>query len=408
MKVLFLAPHPFYAPRGTPIADLALLEALSELGHRADVLSYHKGTDVTDVPRVRHYRARKPPLVKHVPIGPSWQKVLCDLNLYAEAKRLIREAGEMGEPYDVVHAVEETAFMAERLERRFGVPYVVDMDSLMSEQLTEKSRLLWLAAVGFRRLERRTIRRSAGVLAVCQSLADVALKYHPTGNVALLPDIPHTGVATGSLPDALLTAQGPPHGVRFMYVGNLEAYQGIDLLLDAFSRLKLDDINATLLIVGGREDHINAYSGEYRTLVTTGRLRFVGPLPIERLGLILRHADVLVSPRTQGLNTPMKLYSYLQSGKAVLATRLPTHTQVVDDTTAMLVAPEAAAMSKAMRQLAESAPRRERLGTAGRQLVEEHYSRAAFVERVRVFYEGLGLGGVAAVEEAVALRHHAA
>ena len=44
-------------------------------------------------------------------------------------------------------------------------------------------------------------------------------------------------------------------------------------------------------------------------------------------------ADVLVSPRLKGLNTPMKIYSYLDSGSAVLATRLRTHTQVLDDGT---------------------------------------------------------------------------
>ena len=196
-------------------------------------------------------------------------------------------------------------------------------------------------------------------MAVCQSLVDEALKHHPTGNVALLPDVPHDGVAEGRLPRPLMTAQGPPHGVRFMYVGNLEPYQGVDLMLEAFRRLELDEINATLLVVGGSNTHVEAYSDKARSLVTTGRVRFVGALPIERLGRVLQCADVLVSPRTQGVNTPMKLYSYLQSGKPVLATRLPTHTQVVDDETAVLVEPKVDAMTRAMQRLAESPELRE-------------------------------------------------
>ena len=408
MKVLLLAPHPFYAPRGTPIADLALLEALSTLGHRADVLSYHAGTDVNDLPRVRHFRAEKPPAVRDVPIGPSWQKALCDINLYRKAKQLIADAVEAGDPYDVVHAVEETAFMAERFKRRCDLPYVVDMDSLMSEQLVEKSPLLWPVAQVFKALERRAIRGSAGVMAVCQSLVDEALKHHPTGNVALLPDVPHDGVAEGRLPRPLMTAQGPPHGVRFMYVGNLEPYQGVDLMLEAFRRLELDDINATLLVVGGSNAHIEAYSDKARSLVTTGRVRFVGALPIERLGRVLQCADVLVSPRTQGVNTPMKLYSYLQSGKPVLATRLPTHTQVVDDDTAVLVEPKVDSMTRAMQRLAESPELREKIGRAGRRLVQEHYSPEAFIERVRVFYDGLLPAPPQAFAEPPVLRHHAA
>ena len=53
----------------------------------------------------------------------------------------------------------------------------------------------------------------------------------------------------------------------------------------------------------------------------------------------MAQADVLVSPRTKGANTPMKVYSYLDSGVAVLATRLPTHTQVMNDETALLAEP---------------------------------------------------------------------
>ncbi len=50
-------------------------------------------------------------------------------------------------------------------------------------------------------------------------------------------------------------------------------------------------------------------------------------------------ADILVSPRIKGTNTPMKIYSYLQSGKPILATDMPTHTQVLSRTTAMLADP---------------------------------------------------------------------
>ena len=70
-------------------------------------------------------------------------------------------------------------------------------------------------------------------------------------------------------------------------------------------------------------------------------VHFLGPRPVQpRCPTSLRQADVLVSPRLKGLNTPMKIYSYLDSGTAVLATRLRTHTQVLDDRTAYLVEPE--------------------------------------------------------------------
>ena len=53
-----------------------------------------------------------------------------------------------------------------------------------------------------------------------------------------------------------------------------------------------------------------------------------------------------MSPRIKGNNTPMKL-SYLHSGKAVLATNLPPHTQILDNRVAMLADPTPKHMARA-------------------------------------------------------------
>ena len=72
---------------------------------------------------------------------------------------------------------------------------------------------------------------------------------------------------------------------------------------------------------------------------------FLGPRPMNMFGHYLKQADILVSRRIQENNTPMKIYSYLNSGKAVLVTRLyPTHTRMLNDDVAYLVAPDSASM----------------------------------------------------------------
>ena len=38
----------------------------------------------------------------------------------------------------------------------------------------------------------------------------------------------------------------------------------------------------------------------------------------------------------RGTNTPLKIYQYLRSGRPIVATRLLTHTQVLDDDVAIL------------------------------------------------------------------------
>ena len=62
-------------------------------------------------------------------------------------------------------------------------------------------------------------------------------------------------------------------------------------------------------------------------------------------------ADVLVSPRFRGTNTPLKIYSYMASGKPIVATKTITHTQVLDESTAVLVGPTSNALGYGILQV---------------------------------------------------------
>jgi glycosyltransferase involved in cell wall biosynthesis len=120
---------------------------------------------------------------------------------------------------------------------------------------------------------------------------------------------------------------------------------------------------------------------------------FVGARPLEDLGAYLAQADVLVSPRCSGHNTPMKLYSYLAAGKAVLATRIRSHTQVLSDDCALLVEPTAAALAGGFDALLRSPALRARLGQAARHLAATRYSVAQFRKSVASAYRRLAVVG---------------
>ncbi len=221
--------------------------------------------------------------------------------------------------------------------------------------------------------------------AVCESLAQTARQYQH--NVQVLPDVAMAGDAPGALSEAITSAKG----VRLMYVGNMQRYQGVELMIQAFARIASEHPQAVLVLVGGSPEDIKEQQHLAQALGAGNQVIFAGPAPVEALGRVLDYADILVSPRIKGDNTPMKLYSYLLSGKPVLATRLFTHTQVVSKEQALLVDPTVESMSEGMDQLLRSAELRTRLGLAGRQLAEEQYSPSAFQERLALFYQMLPL-----------------
>jgi glycosyltransferase involved in cell wall biosynthesis len=166
-----------------------------------------------------------------------------------------------------------------------------------------------------------------------------------------------------------------------MYVGNLESYQGIDLLIDAFALAAQEAPGFELVVIGGEQVDINTYQARSRELGISARIHFLGQRPVNLLSNYLSQADILVSPRIKGKNTPMKIYSYLGSGRPVLATNLETHTQVLNSDVSVLVAPEPDCFARGILNLVNNSELRVSLGTSGKRMIDDNFSLEAFKRR---------------------------
>ena len=378
LRVLVLAPQPFFVERGTPIAVRMLLQALGRAGHACDALVLPGGEDV-ELPGVRVFRVPALPGLGRIGPGLSARKLVADLAMVPLAAwRLTRGR------YDLIIAVEEAAFMALALKPVFGVPYVYDIDSSLPEQIRDKhapprwlDRLLVAA-------ERAAVRRSIGAMPCCQALGEMVRDYDA--------DLP-----VQTLEDVTLVERGPPGrpppDCRFaepvvMYVGNLEPYQGVDLLIEGFARARSDGARARLVVVGGTPETIAAHDALAHAAGVGEAVTFTGPRPVDQLGRYMAGATIVASPRRQGRNTPMKVYSYLDSGRPLLATRLRTHTQVLDDRVALLVEPTPEAMGHGIARLLGDPALRDRLAQAGARRVQAEFSREAYRRKLLGFLEG--------------------
>jgi glycosyltransferase involved in cell wall biosynthesis len=387
MRILLVAPQPFYQERGTPIAVRMLAEVLCGQGHAVDLLTYHEGADL-DIDGLTIVRTPALPGLKHVPIGISWKKLVCDLLI---SGRLLGLA--LSRRYDVIHAVEEAVFPAILLRSSAGARVVYDMDSVLGESLVSRWRVLRPAQRMLRALERAVIRRSDAVFAVCNDLARLVKLDAPDVPVFLIEDValPTQEHCGGAEPLRELLAV---RGELALYVGNLQRYQGIEQVVRAMALLPRER-DVTLVIIGGWPEDITRVRALVRKLHLEERVYLVGPRPLAQLEGFLAQADVLVSPRLLGSNTPMKVYSYMNSGKAILATRIASHTQVLDEDCALLVEPDPQAMAQGLATLAGNAGLRTRLGTAARRRALERYSIEAFRRKVCAAYRTLETPGAA-------------
>ena len=384
MRILFLAPQPFFRPRGTCFATERVLDVLGGDGHSIDLLTYPGGAD-RDLSNVRVLRIPSLPGTKTAPIGPSREKLFLDFVLAgALVERLYLRS------YDLIHAVEESAYLAWFLAGRFGIPYLYDMDSLLIDQLRytgffrSESLLRWGG-----RLERKVIRGAAAVTVICDSHERYVRAIAPDQSIHRIEDTPPlVSESAGNSAPSVRRSFGLRDNPLLLYTGNMESYQGIDLMIDAFRIVIGERPDARLVLIGGEPEQI---ADRVRTL--DGGLAeavfFAGKRNHDAIAAELGDADLLLSPRTLGDNPPLKIYEYLFSGTPIVATRIESHTQVVADKIAFLADAEpdsfARAVLRALADRDEAALRAKRALAYG----EANYSPSAFREKVRVLYQAV-------------------
>jgi glycosyltransferase involved in cell wall biosynthesis len=381
MKILLLAPHPFFSERGTPIAVRLAVEALCAMGHQVDLLTYHEGQDIA-ITGMRLVRISAPPCIRNIPIGFSVKKLVCDLWMAIAAYRLI-----FRNHYDVVHSVEESVFIA-LAARPFGKFRVVyDMDSLMADQIAEKWPKAGPIIPMLRWIERQAMSRADLVLPVCEAIAARARAATDPRLVHLLPDVAFPPPDNLANAEDLRTHCKLP-GPLALYVGNLEGYQGVGLAMEALAAVP-EAKRCNLIVIGGTPTMIDEHKKMAAAFGLHDNVIFLGQRPIALLGSYLRQADILCSPRLKGVNTPMKIYSYMAAGRAILATDIVSHTQVLNDECALLTAPTAAAMADGFMRLAGDETLRSRLGSAAATRATKEYGLDAFRARLQRAYADL-------------------
>ena len=67
VRILMIAPEPFFEPRGTPFSEFHRIRALTTLGHEVDLVTYPFGQPV-EMPGLRIFRSLRPPFVRRVAI----------------------------------------------------------------------------------------------------------------------------------------------------------------------------------------------------------------------------------------------------------------------------------------------------------------------------------------------------
>jgi glycosyltransferase involved in cell wall biosynthesis len=395
MRALVIAPQPFFSTRGTPISVYYRLLSASKLGVKIDLLTYGQGQDV-DIPNLNIIRIPRFGFLGPVKIGPSVLKAFLDIFMVIWTVILLSK-----NRYHFVHAHEEAVFFCRILKPIFGFKLLADMHSSLPQQLrnfrfTQSKILIGL----FQILERSSLHASDAVISVYPYLYEYVndivkdrrksflIENSLSGFIKTIPVSGYSNPA--NMPNKVALEEPvelPPDKKFVVYAGTLEVYQGIELLLSAFKIVTDKVSDAFLLVIGGNKIQVKHYLEIAETCGLNGCVHLMGRISQRMTKYYLNSASVLVSPRSHGFNTPLKIYEQLASGIPLVATNIPAHTQVLNDDVALLVEPEPADLARGIVRGLISDEDRIRIIENAAKFYMENYSPDVYDKKVRQVVE---------------------
>ena len=357
---------------------------IAPLGHEVDLLTYPIGHDV-QLPGIRIRRTSKIPGVRKVKIGPSLLKIPLDALLTLKTFFALLRGH-----YDLVHTHEEAGLWGVAFARWFGLPVIYDMHSSLPQQLHNfqftRSRLLITL---FQLMESWILRHADAVITICPDLFDHVATLLPEKGSVLIENVVDYGLIFGETDSSEeIKARYKLRGKKVaLYTGTFEPYQGLDILIQGMGRVTEQFPSVVFLLVGGHPQQVDTYRKMAVESHVESRVIFTGQVSPEDVESYIRCADMLLSPRISGTNTPLKIYAYLRSGVPVVATRLLTHTQVLNDQVAVLTDPSSEGFAAGVVRLLKDTKAARRIATAAQKYGMEHFSYTVYLEKCRKVLE---------------------
>jgi glycosyltransferase involved in cell wall biosynthesis len=362
VRIALVIAGPFPAFRGSQVLVGHIADGLRSRGHTVELITY--GTRLAETP------------------GPSLRRVVVDTALLA---RLVARVWR--DRIDVIHAHNYEAAIAGLVAARLtGRPLVYHGHCAMADELPTYAASPWmrrLAGRVGRLLDAHVPRRADFCIAVTDELGvrlrrvgvreDAVACIEPVAAPTELRPIGEAGT------DPLVC-----------YAGNLDGYQNLRFLLDAFARVRAAEPAARLVLV----THADAQANAARLVAGTPApgVEIVQTTSYDEVRARLQQAAVTVCPRSEGSGFPMKLLNYMAEGKAIVACAASAKGLVDGVTARIVVDGDAAAFADAVVALLRDADLRRRLGLAARTSVEDHELWENVLDRIEAVYHRVVAG----------------
>lgn len=370
LKILVIAPTPFFSDRGTHIRILEEALALEQRGHEVKIATYHIGGDLPaaldtriDVRRIRRLLF----WYKKLEAGPDWQKILLDIMLIRKSFYLART----WKP-DIIHGhLHEGALIGWIVEKSLfwrRMKLVADFHGSLTREMVSHA---YLRAVGVQRFFSMVERwiDNLGDRAVASSWDNAEEISSLRAKNPVVPIIDGTRLSMfANVGDRAALRQRydiPEDKVLVVYTGALIPNKGIRLLLDAVPFVCAKHPEAHFLIAGFPVDQI---ADTLKQNVFQAHATIVSPLPYFDLSGILAMSDIGVDPKEATTKQASgKMLNYMGAGLPIACFDTQNNREYLGDGGSYAVSGTAEGLAEAIGRLIRDPELRRAKGSVSRE-----------------------------------------
>jgi len=314
-NIAVVAACPFPCARGTPVRVARSAEALAELGHSVHVVTYNLGDPGLEITRERLVIHRIPriPFYRDLSPGPSLTKlVLLDPLLLLKLNAVLGH-----HKIDFIYAHHYEALIVALAVRAVKhCPVIYDAHTILETELPDYVSgpvKPVLRKVG-KWVDGFLPRRADHIVTVTDEIADrLAAHFISRSRVSVISN----GLELAHFMACRWTPESLDSAIKVLiFTGNLAAYQGIDLMLEAFALLRQRRNDVLLRIVTNGDFHPYAPLARKHGIENDIEITSTDfdSLPGE-----IAKASVAINPRLSMDGIPQKLLNYMAVGVPIVS-----------------------------------------------------------------------------------------
>jgi glycosyltransferase involved in cell wall biosynthesis len=372
-SVLIVVPFAFHRESGSSLSTYYRVLAISELVGSVDIVTTPHGKDIQST-KIRIFRTPGKQFFSSYQPGEYKKRLIYEFFLFLKTIMMMIRGN-----YSIVIIHGSSIYWAFWLQIFFRAPFIATVHGNIQFELEKwniSSGKFWKKLAT--RIENRIIRSFHHIIAEHEFVEEILEKSGISpAKISLI------GIAVKGVPR--IEKQTPSDEFNILYTGTFVKIQNLNLLFSMMNLLRGKRVK--LVLIGGIDREIKEARSQAENMKLSDSIEIIPRLDQKDLIEYYRLADIVVSPREFGFDTPMKIFDYLNYGKCILATDRPIHTGILNHTVACLAEPTPEAFAEKICQLKNNNISVIQKGKSAKKYFEEKFDFMTMIKNYKYLFD---------------------